>query len=164
MTATAQPASAGIARALAEIGRATIHGLGWSVLAATMAPSGSILAAFLGGFSGCLIGDKLGRTRLRTSAIVVGSVLLIAMVALLRSSLTHGSLLAAALGPVGALRFAGTLTALLVAAISSATMRAGSTRRAIFAVFELLLIAVAFAQLFNPHRHGAINRPFYLAD
>jgi hypothetical protein len=164
MTATAQPASAGIARALAEIGRATIHGLGWSVLIATMAPSGSILAAFLGGFSGCLIGDKLGRTRLRTSAIVVGSVLLIAMVALLRSSLTHGSLLAAALGPVGALRFAGTLTALLVAAISSATMRAGSTRRAIFAVFELLLIAVAFAQLFNPHRHGAINRPFYLAD
>jgi hypothetical protein len=29
---------------------------------------------------------------------------------------------------------------------------------------ELLLVAVAFAQLFIPHRHGAINRPFYLAD
>ena len=164
MTTTVRSASAGFASALAEIGRATIHGLSWSVLVATMAPSGSILAAFLGGFSGCLIGDKLGRTRLRTSAIVVGAVLLIAMVAALRSSLTHGSMLAAALGPIGALRLAGMLTALLVAAISSTAMRAGSTRKPIFAVFELLLVAVAFAQLFVPHRHGAINRPFYLAD
>jgi hypothetical protein len=101
---------------------------------------------------------------LRTSAIVVGAVLLIAMVAALRSSLTHGSMLAAALGPIGALRLAGVLTALLVAAISSTAMRAGSRRKPIFAVFELLLVAVAFAQLFVPHRHGAINRPFYLAD
>lgn len=164
MSATVRSASAGFASALAEIGRATIHGLSWSVLVATMAPSGSILAAFLGGFSGCLIGDKLGRTRLRASAIVVAAVLLVAVVAALRSSLTHGSMLAAALGPIGALRLAGMLTALLVAAISSTAMRAGSTRKPIFAVFELLLVAVAFAQLFVPHRHGAINRPFYLAD
>ncbi len=164
MTATTQPGSAGVAGAVAELGRATIHGLGWSLLVATMAPSGSVLAAFLGGFGGCLVGAKLGRTRLRTSALVVVAVLLIAMVAWFRSSLTHGSVLAAALGPVGALRFAGTLTALLVAAIASAMMRACSTRRAIFAVFELLLVVVAFAQLFIPHRHGAINRPFYLAD
>jgi hypothetical protein len=46
----------------------------------------------------------------------------------------------------------------------SATLRACSRRRPIFAVFELLLVAVAFAQLLIPHRHGAINRPFYLAD
>jgi len=164
MTTTAQPASFGIAGALAELGRATIHGLGWSVLVATMAPFGAVVAAFIGGFGGCLIGAKLGRTRLRTSAIVVGSVLLIAMVAWLRSSLTDGSALASAVGPVGALRFAGTLTTLLLAAITSAAMRACSSRRAIFAVFELLLVAVAFAQLFVPHRHGAINRPFYLAD
>ena len=164
MTTIVRSAPAGFASALAEIGRATIHGLSWSVLVATMAPSGSILAAFLGGFSGCLIGDRLGRTRLRTSAIVVGAVLLIAMVAVLRSSLTHGSMLAAAMGPIGALRLAGVLTALLVAAISSTAMRAGSRRKPIFAVFELLLVAVAFAQLFVPHRHGAINRPFYLAD
>ena len=164
MTTTVRSASAGFASALAEIGRATIYGLSWSVLVATMAPSGSILAAFLGGFSGCLIGDKLGRTRLRASAIVVAAVLLVAIVAALRSSLTHGSMLAAALGPIGALRLAGMLTALLVPAITSTAMRAGSTRKPIFAVFELLLVAVAFAQLFVPHRHGAINRPFYLAD
>jgi hypothetical protein len=164
MTATAQPAPFGIAGALAELGRAMIHGLGWGVLVATMAPSGSVFAAFIGGLGGCLIGARLGRTRLRTSAIVFGALLLIAMAAWLRSSLTHGSALAFALGPVGALRFAGTLTALLLATITSATMRACSTRRAIFAVFELLLVAVAFAQLFVPHRHGAINRPFYLAD
>ena len=164
MTTTARPAPIGVARALAELGRATIHGLGWGVLVAPMAPSGAVLAAFIGGFGGCLIGAKLGRTRLRTSAVVAGAILSIAIVALLRVSLTHGSMLAAVLGPVGALRFAGMLTALAVAAIGSAAMRAGSTRRAIFGVFELTLVAVAFAQLFIPHRHGAINRPFYLAD
>jgi len=164
MNAIARPGSVGVAGALAEAGRATIHGLGWSILVATMAPSGPALAAFLGGVVGCLIGAKLGHTRLRTSAILVGAVVLIATVAWFRSSLTHSSALAAALGPVGALRFASTLTALLIAVISSAAMRACSTRRPIFAVFELLLVAVAFAQLLVPHRHGAINRPFYLAD
>lgn len=164
MTAASQPASAGAADALAEIGRATIHGLGWSVLVATMAPRSAVFAAFLGGFGGCLIGTALGRTRLRTSAIVAAAIVLIVAVALFRTSLTHGSLMAALLGPVGALRVAGTLTALLVAAIASAAMRAGSTRQPIFGVFELLLVAVAFTQLFIPHRHGAINRPFYLAD
>ena len=164
MTAQAEYPSVGVTGALAEIGRASIHGLGWSVLVATLAPTGSVLAAFVGGFAGCLIGAKLGRTRLRTSAVVIGAISLIALVAWFRASLTHNSVLAAALGPVGALRFAGTLTALLLATIGSAAMRAGSTRRAALAVFELLLIAVAFAQLFIPHRHGAINRPFYLAD
>ena len=164
MTTTARPAPIGVARAPAEFGRATIHGLGWGVLVAPMAPSGAVLAAFIGGLGGCLIGAKLGRTRLRTSAVVVGAILSIAIVALLRVSLTHGSMLAAVLGPVGALRFAGMLTALATAAIGSAAMRAGSTRRAIFGVLELTLVAVAFAQLFIPHRHGAINRPFYLAD
>jgi hypothetical protein len=164
MTATAKRASVGIAGAFAELGRAMIHGLAWSILVATLAPSGPIVAGFAGGFAGCLIGARLGRTRLRTSAVVVGAVLLIAMVAWFRYSLTHVSVLAAVLGPVGALRFASKLTALMFATIASATMRACSTRRAIFAVFELLLVAVAFAQLFIPHRHGAINRPFYLAD
>jgi len=164
MTPTPRPASVKVAAVLAELGRATIHALAWSVLVATMAPAGSLLAALLGGFGGCLVGAKLGRTRLRTTAIVVGAGLLLVSVAWLRSELTQGSGLAAALGPVGALRFAGALTALLFAAIGSATIRACSTRRAIFAVFELLLVAVAVANLFVPHRHGAINRPFYLAD
>jgi protein-glutamine gamma-glutamyltransferase len=164
MTATAERLSARVALVFAELGRATIHGLAWSVLVATMAPSGAMLAAFLGGLSGCLLGAKVGRTSLRTSAVVGTTVLLLAGLLWLRASLTHGSVLAATLGPVGALRFAGALTALLIAAIGSAAIRACSTRRAIFAVFELLLVVVAVAQLFVPHRHGAINRPFYLAD
>ena len=88
----------------------------------------------------------------------------ILVVAWVHSMVLGGSLVAAALGPVGALRLASALTALAVAGVVSAAMRALSTRRAIFAVCELLLVAAAFAQLFIPHRHGAINRPFYLAD
>jgi transglutaminase-like putative cysteine protease len=164
MTAAERSVSARLAGALAELGRALIHGLAWGVLVATMAPSGAVLAALAGGLSGSLLGARLGRTRVRTSALIAGSLLLIGVVGWLRSSLTHGSFLASALGPVGALRFTGMFTALLLAAIVSATMRACSIRRAAFAVLELLLVAVAFAQLFLPHRHGAINRPFYLAD
>jgi transglutaminase-like putative cysteine protease len=164
MTADAKSESSGVALALAELGRATIHGLAWAVLVASLAPSGSVLVAFAGGFAGCLVGGQLGQTRLRTPAIIAGAFVLIAIVAWLRASLTHGSILALALGPVGALRLASMLAALFVAAVSSAAMRACSTRRPIFAVFELLLVAVAFGQLFVPHRHGAINRPFHLAD
>ena len=154
----------GLSRTLAEVGRAAIHGLAWGVLVATMAPSGSALVAFAGGFGGCLLGAQLALTRLRTSAIVAGALALLSLVFWLGASLTAGSFLSIALGPVGALRVSGMLTALLVAAISSAAMRAGSSRKALFAVFELLVVAVAFAQLFIPHRYGAINRPFYLAD
>jgi transglutaminase-like putative cysteine protease len=95
---------------------------------------------------------------------VIGGVFIVALVVWFGSSLTRGSALAAAVGPVSALRVATTLTALMSTAVVSATLRACSRRRPIFGVFELLLVAVAFAQLLIPHRHGAINRPFYLAD
>jgi hypothetical protein len=154
----------GMAGVLAELGRSMIHGLGWSVLVATTAPSGSALAAFAGGMLGCLAGARLGRSRLRTPVLLGGAVLSILVVAWLHSIVVRSSAVAAILGPVGALRLTSTLTALAVAAVVSAAMRGLSARRAIFAVLELLLIAVAFAQLLIPHRHGAINRPFYLAD
>ncbi len=164
MTAHVVSRGARVASALAEVGRALIHGLAWAVLVATMAPLQSVGAAFVGGFAGALLGSRLGRSRFRTSAILVGGVLLAAVCASVGSLLTQVSGLAALLGPATALRLAGTWTAVSVATVVSATMRACSLRRAIFAVFELLLVAVAFAQLFLPHRHGAINRPFYLAD
>ncbi len=164
MTEAAAHGPMRVAIALAELGRATIHGLGWAVLVATMAPLQSVVAAFIGGAIGCLVGARLGRTRLRTSAIIAGGLLLVAVCGWIGSSMTEVSVLAATLGPATALRLAGTWTAISVATVASATMRASSTRKPIFAVFELLLVAVAFAQLFVPHRHGAINRPFYLAD
>jgi len=154
----------GPASALAEVARSVIHGLAWSVLVATMAPSGSAAAAFIGGMAGCLWGSRLAGTRLRTPALLLGAAFLIVLVAWFRSSLTQGSGLAGIVGPVSALRVATTLTALMASTILSATIRACSRRRAIFAVFELLLVAIAFVQLLVPHRHGAINRPFYLAD
>jgi hypothetical protein len=129
-----------------------------------MASPGSAIAAFLGGLSGSLLGARLGRTRLRTTVLLMLAVLLITVLTSLGSWLTRGSAAAVALGAVGALRLKDVLMALLTASIVSTTMRACSTRRAIFSVFELLLVVVAFAQLLLPHRHGAINRPFHLAD
>ena len=154
----------GFARAAAELSRALIHGIAWFVLVATLAPAGSAMAAFIGGALGCLSGAKLARTTLRTPAILLAATVLLCLVVWLDSAFTQGSALAGAVGPVSALRIATTFAALLTAAIVSGALRACSKRRSIFGVFELLLVAVAFTQLFIPHRHGAINRPFYLAD
>jgi transglutaminase-like putative cysteine protease len=156
--------SAGVAHVAAELGRSVIHGLAWSILVATMAPAGSAAFAFGGGMLGCLLGARIARTQLRAFAIILGAVVLVAAVVGLNSLLTHGSSLAAIAGPVSALRISTTLTAFLSSTIVSATLRACSRRRAIFTVLELMLVATAFAQLLIPHRHGAINRPFYMAD
>ena len=150
--------------ALTEAGRAAIHGLAWAVLVATMAPPVAAFAAFAGGFIGSVAGALLARTRLRTSIVSLAAVIAIGLVVWLRWTLIGGSTLAAIIGPVGAMRASAILTAVLCPAIISATLRTSSSRRAIFAVLELLLVAIAFTQLFIPHRNGAINRPFYLAD
>ena len=150
--------------ALTEAGRAAIHGLAWAVLVATMAPPVTACAAFAGGFIGSMTGASLARTRLRTSVVSLAALIAIGFVVWLRWALIGGSALAATIGPVGAMRASAILTAVLCPAIVSATLRTSSSRRAIFAVLELLLVAIAFTQLFIPHRNGAINRPFYLAD
>ncbi len=150
--------------ALTEAGRAVIHGLAWGVLVATMAPPAAALAGLGGGFIGSLFGASLARTRLRTSVVVLGAAVAIGLVVWLRWALTGGSALAAVIGPINAMRASAILTALLCSTILSTALRTASSRRAIFAVLELLLVAVAFTQLFIPHRDGAINRPFYLAD
>jgi hypothetical protein len=150
--------------ALAETGRAAIHGLAWAALVVTMAPPVAAFAAFGGGFIGSVSGAVLARTRLRTSVVSLAAVIALGLVAWLRWTLTGGSALAALIGPVGAMRASAVFTALLCPAIVSATLRTSSSRRAIFAVLELLLVAIAFTQLLIPHRNGAINRPFYLAD
>lgn len=164
MSTKVDTVASAIARTAAETGRAVIHGLAWSILVGTMAPSGSAAFAFAGGVLGCLLGARLARTQLRTSALLVGAGFLIAAVVWMRALLTHGSTLAAIAGPVSALRIATTLTAVLSSMVISATLRAFSRRRPVFAVLELILVATAFAQLLVPHRHGAINRPFYMAD
>ncbi len=163
MTTRARPLSF-VVGALAETGRAAIHGLAWAVLVATMAPPVAAFAAFGGGFIGSVSGAALARTRLRTSVVSLAAVVALGLVAWLRWTLTGGSALAALIGPVGAMRASAVFTALLCPAIVSATLRTSSSRRAIFAVLELSLVAIGFTQLLIPHRNGAINRPFYLAD
>ncbi len=118
----------GAANTAAEIGRALIHGLAWSVLVATLAPSGSAVAAFFGGAVGCLVGARVARGRLRTPVIFGVAAFALVIVVLMRGALTNGSGLAAAVGPVSALRIATTFSAVLVSLVVSAALRAGSKR------------------------------------
>lgn len=146
------------------MGRASIHGIAWAVLVATLAPPAASVAAFVGGFVGCLSGAGISGSRVRSPVVGLLALGGLMVVGGLRWALTGGSVFAAWFGPLAAMQASTVLTALLSAAVVSAALRAWSRRRAIFSVLELLLVAVAFAQLFVPHRHGAINRPFYLAD
>ena len=90
MNIRAQIAPLGVAGVLAELARSMIHGLGWSVLVATTAPSGSALAAFAGGVLGCLVGARLGRSQLRTPVLLAGAVVGILMVAWVHSMVLGG--------------------------------------------------------------------------
>jgi transglutaminase-like putative cysteine protease len=94
-------------------------------------------------------------------AIAAGAVLLAAVL----GHLAVGSdLLAPSVGPATALR-AGEATAMGVGALGVSTaLRALSSRRTAFAVLEVGLVALAFAELVVAHRNGAINRPFDIAD
>ena len=153
-----------VSRFVAAASRCTIHGLTWTVLIGTLGSPQMAFAAFFGGAFGCLGGGWLGRWRLRTPAILVGGTVLVGLMVGARQLTVGSSIVAEALGPIAALRVADVAAALWVPMIVSAVLRACSVRRAVFSVFELILVAVAFAQLLMPHREGAINRPFRLAD
>ncbi|MEM9729105.1 MAG: transglutaminase domain-containing protein [Myxococcota bacterium] len=159
-----RPTLSVFASALSELGRASIHGIAWAVLVAALAPPIASVAAFFGGVVGSLAGAGVSRTRLRSAIIGVFSVVGLLLILALRWGLTGSSVFASLFGPLGAMQASSVLTALVGAGVVSATLRAWSRRRPLFAVLELLLVAVAFTQLFVPHRNGAINRPFYLAD
>jgi len=164
MSALEARAPSPLVSVVTESGRAAIHGLSWAVLVGAMATSGAALGAFCGGFAGDALGAFVARTRLRTSVVIGASVVSVGLVVWARSLFTNASFFADLFGPLGAMRLSTLFTAFFCAFVVSAAIRTASARRALFSVLELLLVAVAFAQLFVPHRHGAINRPFYLAD
>ncbi len=167
MTTLAEPTSSlssRLATLFAESTRAVIHGFAWAVLVGTIAPPPALAAAAVGGFLGDLTGARLARSGFRTSVIVVGSLVAFSLSVLLRTEIVGSSAFVSMLGPHAAVRVSAVFISLLVPYVVSLLLRALSRRRAVFGVFELLLVAVAFAQLFVAHRHGAINRPFYLAD
>lgn len=122
--------------------------------------AGSTIAAFCGAF----LGTRLSESALRSAAFLLVIPLIGMGLFVIDGALRVGGWSAAVFGPVSALRLAEGLTAAYFSFFSAAVLRALSLRHRFFGVIEAGLLLVAFSELLSVHRHGAINRPFELAD
>lgn len=149
---------------LATVLRMIVHAVGGAVVAYPLTVTEGVICAAAGAALGSLAGRLLARSRMRMAAILgiaVGTVLL----AWGLGELAVGSdLFAPSLGPATALRVGEAVTLGVGALGISTALRGLSSRRAPFAVLEVAVVAVGFAELVVAHRHGHINRPFDIAD
>ena len=147
-----------------EMIRALVLALGIGVLIWPLARMDAVAAATMSAFCGTLGGYALSRTQLRTSFALLAS-LLVALLILGTRTLWFGSAdLANALGPAFSLRAGQTIFASAFSFVSILGLRFLSSRKRLFSLIELSVVAFAFGQLLLAHRGGAINRPFGLAD
>lgn len=150
---------------LATVLRTSVHAIAGAVFAWPLTQRPGVLGAALGAGLGAWLGVRLARSRLRTPALVALVVAVGAgLLALTRWVTLDTSLLAGRLGPASALRVSDALQFFELLATISASVRLTTVRHRAFAVLEVAGVGLAFAQLVVAHRHGAINRPFELAD
>lgn len=149
---------------LARIVRALMHAIAAAVFVVPLAHRSSAMAAGLASALGVFLGHRLARTRWRTSVLSLGAVAAIVLGWVSLSALAQSRSFAAWLSPALAMRTADAARFALLALLTSATLRALTVRRRLFAVGEIAFVAGAFAELLAAHRNGAINRPFELAD
>jgi len=149
---------------LAAAGRLLVHAIAAAVFAFPLARLDAVLSAALGASAGALLGPRLARTRLRTFTLLGLFGLLALLSTALADVFTSVSAFSSWLGPAGALRARDALFFGLLAFAFAASLRSLSTRRRSLAVLEVGFVGLAFAQLVVAHRHGAINRPYELAD
>lgn len=144
--------------------RALAHGAGAWAFLSPLAGEASVWAGVFGAFVGALLGGRLARVRLRTWSLAAASVLALAVLAVVRHGAGSSLFFASLMGPgdgLGALEFS---TFLFGGAAVSSTLRALALRHRVLGVLEVAAATLAVAAFFAPHRDGAINRPFELAD
>ena len=144
--------------------RVLVHMLGAAVFAAPLVRGEATLVAALGAGIGAAFAPRAARGQLRTGALLTIGAALLVIGVLGRWLLVDTHLLVRALGPSTALRAGDAVLFGLGAAGISFALRSLSARRRSLAALEVVAVAAAFMQLVVAHRHGAINRPFELAD
>ncbi len=150
---------------LATVVRSLVHAIAGAVFAWPLTGRPGVVGAALGAGVGAWLGVRLAQSRLRTPALLTvvvaaGAVL----VAVTRWAALDTSLLAGRFGPGSALRIGDAVHFFELLLTISTAVRVLTARHRTFAVLEVAGVGLAFAQLVVAHRHGAINRPFELAD
>jgi transglutaminase-like putative cysteine protease len=150
--------------ALPSLLSVVVYGAAAAVAAYPLAVPSAVVAAASGAMIGALLGPRLARSRLRVPAQLGAVALVLVAGAALRALVTSSPAVASWIGPAGALVFGDALL-FGVGALGLVTcLRLGGTRRRLFVGLEVVAVGAAFAALLLSHRHGAINRPFELAD
>lgn len=149
---------------LSTLARVLVHAITGAVLAFPLTTTEGIAAAAAGAALGSWSARYLAKSRLRTVVVV-----LLGAVGLVVTTLAHwlvvGPLfMPEALGPAGALAAGEGVTFGLGGLVVSATLRTLSARQRAWALLEVGAIAGAFATILIAHRHGAIHRPYVIAD
>jgi transglutaminase-like putative cysteine protease len=113
---------------------------------------------------GMVVGQRLGRTALR-SGVLLPSLALAALMSWWLSGLVTGSsVLVSLLTPGGALGVASILRLGLTVLAVTTGLRAMATRQPLWAVVELSAMTAAVAALFASHRDGVVVRPLWFSD
>ena len=134
-----------------------------SVTFGLVRPAGVVMV-LVGAALGVIIGELLGRTRMRLWLLLIG--LALALVAGLGLAwLTTGTeTLPELLGPSGALTLGVVIRLGVLSLLPIAALRAVAVRRPTLVVLELAAVVCALAILFSAHRDGVIVRPLWLSD
>lgn len=149
---------------LAIAARLLVHALGAAVFAAPLVRGEATALAALGSAIGAGVAPTIARRSLRTGALLTIATALVVLGFAGRALLVDTPLLVGALGPSTALRSGDAWLFAFACGGVSFGFRCLSARRRSLAALEVVAVAAAFMQLVVAHRHGAINRPFEIAD
>lgn len=127
-------------------------------------PSTALSTALFAFVGAAFVGAPLAQSRLRMPWLPVGGVLAGLACHALVSFVGESATFAEALGDATFLALRDALDFGLLALCISSTLAALSQRARWFAFVEVALAGMIASQLVAEHRHGAINRPFEIAD
>ncbi len=144
--------------------RAFVYGLCGAAFAFPLAHTPTVVSTGVGAFVGAALSPLLARSRVRTPWICVAGPLLALVAAFAVRLVARSGSLAAAFGEAQFLVAVDSLAFALVALCLSCAFAALSVRYRFLAFAEVAIGGMIASQLVSEHRHGAINRPFDIAD
>ena len=134
------------------------------VLCWPLTNTAGLVAAALGAVSGAVLGEPLGRSRLRTGSALLLSLVFLLLGSQLARAWVSWSWIVAALGPVTALHLGETTLWWVVVATVVFVIRFAAVRRPSMAILEVVAVAGATAAGFAAHRDGMVHRPLAVGD
>lgn len=144
--------------------RVVVHAITATVIAWPLAADTGVLAAAIGAGLGSLVARYVARSTLRLPAVLGLGALGLGVVLLARWFAVDLAFVPQAFGPAGALLAGDAIVFGLGSFVVSTVLRTLSARWPAMTILEVVSIGAGFATLVVAHRHGAIHRPYALAD